>query len=925
LQKLLLYVVCRGVETRIFMSLSETAVAIQNIVRASNSFGFALLQQLLKIQPTGNIVISPFSLSAALTMTANGAGGTTKQAIFQSLGLSGAPIPALNAAYSSLIQMYSSTSPSCLFNVSNSLWLSSAHTLDPAFSQQIAPRYFADVKNIDFKAPAGATELNLWLAQRTNGKISDAVRTIDPTTAAVLINAAYFKASWQNKFHEQQTTPGTFAQSTGPVTVPMMTQSNRFGYCPAEQFDAIALPYQGPVRMSLVVPNTPDLPLDALAAGISMEIWEQIRDYLASQLQYGQITIPKFAVKSYLSLKDGLANAGLAPMFDPGSADFTSLTPTKPGYLSRVEHAACLSMDEHGTEAAPSMVPVSSPAAIEFDLKVNKPFLLAIEDAQTGAFLFLAVIRNVVEVPGQRTAGDTGQLQQQQLAQSTAPPNGAGSAPSPQLVEFDHSDATSELPAFADEQTPASVHHVSVQATQSAQQGMPQPGGASMLTEPHAKPGAFGQRAGDWLDDVAEDQLETAAGIPSLASFIAQNSQPAPQPSSAPLPQAAQQPQATGAAGAFQAGASGAFQSSAPAGAFQAGTPDAFPQAGAASPQAGAASQQSSSIVEQIQPSSIDIDDSNWAPQGGWGEDEQSSDWMAANESSKSGAGVAPGSDFSSPGAQASLRAAANASSPAPGAPSDDWAAPSTADATAGGWAAPSKQDATGGDWSSPSQGEDWAAPAKEPDWAALQAPAPLQVNPDWATPQQSALDQSSGSGNWKKASSEVPNPPIMDRSPLPPAKSAPAGFDAPKEPGYDRAALNAIGSPGKPTGGFDPSHLDAMRTPKAEEAEAPKPPIADLNSIPTPKPSAQQLRLGVSGEWSKVASSSAEGEQLVQGFTTKSDPSVARERRNSLRSLRGGGSQMGGRGGSATDERPSEGFMAAIMNFFGKMFGRKD
>lgn len=506
------------------MSLSETAVAIQNIVRASNSFGFALLQQLLPITP-GNIVISPFSLSAALTMAANGASGTTKQAIFQSLGLSGAPIPALNAAYSSLIQMYSSTSPSCLFNVANSLWLSSKLPLDPAFSQQIAPRYFADVRNIDFTSPAAATELNLWLAQRTNGKITDAVRTIDPASAAVLVNAAYFKASWQNKFHEQQTTMGSFAQSSGPVNVLMMTQSNRFGFCPAEQFEAISLPYQGPVRMSLVVPSAADLPLDALAAGISMEIWEQIRDYLASQLQYGRVTLPKFSVRSYINLKNGLANAGMNEVFDASTADFSALTPGKPGYLSSVEHAAWLSVDEHGTDAPPSMVPVSSTAAIEFDLKVDKPFLLVIEDAQTGAFLYLAVIRNIVDLPGQRTAGGTGQVQQpqQQFAQAPAPPNGAGQ-PSPQLVEFDHSEATSEFPAFAEEQGAFGVHQASVQQQQAlaAQQQA-----ANMLTEPHAKPNAFGQRPGDWLDDVAEDQVETAASIPSLTSLRALGDQEA--------------------------------------------------------------------------------------------------------------------------------------------------------------------------------------------------------------------------------------------------------------------------------------------------------------------------------------------------------------------------------------------------------------
>lgn len=883
------------------MSLSETAVAIQNIVRASNSFGFALLQHLSGLY-AGNIIISPFSLSAALTMTANGANTTTKQTIFQAAGLSGAPAPALNAAYSSLIQMYSSTSPTCMYNVSNSLWLSMQHNIDSTFAQQIAPRYFADVRNIDFRSPEAATALNLWVAQRTNGKITDAVRTLDPNSAMILLNATYFKAAWQSKFSDQMTMPGVFNQEGGSVNVQMMSQTSRFGFCPAEQFDAISLPYQGPVRMSIVVPNTADLPLDALTAGISMEIWQQIRDYLGSQLSYGRINLPKFNLKSYLNLKDGLVKAGLGELFDPNRSDLTALSPAKPGFISQVAHAACLSADETGTEAppAPSPLPLTQ-APVDFEMTVDRPFLLVIEDAQTGAFLYLGLIRNIVEVAPPDTASDTSAPSRQQPA--TASAGSAGDDAGPRLVEFDPSEATSEFPAFPDEPQPAASNPTTMdtEALQKPLTANP-PSDASAQQPLPAEPM---RPTGEWLDQVAEDQMETAASWPSLQSLEAAPAVAQPGHASAAAPSA--------------------------------------PESAAPQP---AAPQGDSSL-----------DDANWAPHGGWGEDEQSS-WL--DESKSAGArewATKPAStkwsDSAIPPQPAAASApAAAATNPlsdlgsdwaAPSAPKDDWAAPSQPQLSDpnSDWAAPSTHNFASGarpDAASATPGEsstgtsnwlsdnapnsDWATPGE--DWSA---PSKIKSNADWATPQQSAADQSSA--NWKA----IPNPPLMDRTPGPdpasvsgnnPSQSAFAAQNpapAPSE-AYDLAALNAI-STAKSTGGFSASELDSIRAP-GNTVEESKPSIADLNAIPTPKP--VPIPRGTTGEWSKTAAHSAEGEQLVQGFATKGNPDAAKERRDSLRSLRGGGSSSSMRGGSAPpDSQGGEGFMAAIMNFFGRMFGRKN
>ena len=74
------------------------------VVRANSMFGFDLLRQISRAEPGKNVFISPVSLSTALAMTYNGAGGETSKAMAKTLGLEGMSLEQVNTGYAAVLR-----------------------------------------------------------------------------------------------------------------------------------------------------------------------------------------------------------------------------------------------------------------------------------------------------------------------------------------------------------------------------------------------------------------------------------------------------------------------------------------------------------------------------------------------------------------------------------------------------------------------------------------------------------------------------------------------------------------------------------------------------------------------------------------------------------------------------------------------------
>jgi serpin B len=113
------------------------------------------------------------------------------------------------------------------------------------------------------------------------------------------------------------------------------------------------------------------------------------------------LSLPKFKMEPpTIPLKQQLESLGMKSAFDdpPGSANFDRLAPRRPNeylYLSKVFHKTFIAVDEEGTEAAAataavmamttSMIQPEQPV----EVKVDRPFLYAIQHVPSGVCLFI--------------------------------------------------------------------------------------------------------------------------------------------------------------------------------------------------------------------------------------------------------------------------------------------------------------------------------------------------------------------------------------------------------------------------------------------------------------------------------------------------------------------------------------------------------
>lgn len=209
-----------------------------------------------------------------------------------------------------------------------------------------------------------------------------------------MINAVYFKGSWTVPFDPTATIDRPFHLLDGTEKQqPMMVQQGQYRYAETEQFQAVSLPY-GNRRFSMYIflPK-PESSLSEFQAALAPENWQTWMTQFAQRS--GSIEIPRFTFEYSATLNDALEALGMAVAFSD-DADFSNLSDT-PTAISEVKHKTFIEVNEEGTEAAAvTSVGIRAlsarPAEPPFELRVDRPFFLAIRDDQSGTVLFLGSV-----------------------------------------------------------------------------------------------------------------------------------------------------------------------------------------------------------------------------------------------------------------------------------------------------------------------------------------------------------------------------------------------------------------------------------------------------------------------------------------------------------------------------------------------------
>ncbi len=369
---------------------------------AVNAFGLDLYRATPGKQANKNIVISPASVAIALSMTQVGAAGKTADqmnTVLHDLVAAGeiGPINALDQALTSRNGTFKDTAGAdqpVILRIANAPFGQHGLAIVPAYLDTVARGFGAGLRIVDYAAdPAAArAHINGWVADQTEQRIKQLLAEQDVTrdTRLVLVNAIYLKAAWLTPFAEEATVPAAFSLADGTkIQVPTMSTFGSMRYAAGSGWQAVELPYVGDqLAMMIVVPDD----LSSFRANLSDHRFADIGSALGSG--HVSLTLPKFRFSAKQDLATVLAELGM-PLAFSSEADFSGITTEEDLSITKVIHEADIAVDEAGTEAAAATAVVmgdTSAPGEPVTVHVDRPFVFAIRDLQTGAVLFLGQV-----------------------------------------------------------------------------------------------------------------------------------------------------------------------------------------------------------------------------------------------------------------------------------------------------------------------------------------------------------------------------------------------------------------------------------------------------------------------------------------------------------------------------------------------------
>ena len=365
----------------------------EDVARAYNRLGFALLSQCRQSLAKTNYFLSPPGLAFTLSMVETGAKGETSRLIQTLLGAEDMAPEALNALNKDLLARMLELDPKIKLEIANSLWVDKSAALKADFIADDKDAYDAEVCNVDLKNPATVGQINEWVSARTHGKIARIVEApLDPLLRVILLNAIYFKGDWTTPFATNLTRDLPFTLMSGQTVLhPRMSETGSFRNFEDETLQAVELPYSdGSVSMFIVLPKGP---LDGLLSGLTLQKFERWTTQMP--LRKGTLQLPKFRLSNEYNLREVLSAMGISPAFTP-MADFSGMS-AEPLFIGWVKQKTYVEVNEQGTEAAAvTGVGVRAMAIRKeprpFEMIVDHPFLIAIREKKTGLLLFLGAI-----------------------------------------------------------------------------------------------------------------------------------------------------------------------------------------------------------------------------------------------------------------------------------------------------------------------------------------------------------------------------------------------------------------------------------------------------------------------------------------------------------------------------------------------------
>ena len=372
----------------------------KSVIESYNKTGFNLF--LTRKSKPGNVLLSPFSIGTAMSMTYAGARGSTRIEMAKALNLN-ATGDNINVANNAIANKLTSTAKKGggSLDIANGLCLTSRpEMVQKTFRRLMTANYNAEVFN-----GTSVTPINAWVSKKTNGKIDSILTQLTANSVCVLLNAISFKGVWVTPFDKTLTRNEPFGSTkSDSVTARMMRITTKMPFFRGEGFSAVSVPYNsGFQSMVILLPEKRD-GLASLESSLTFEKLQSLIYSLSIERQQKvALSLPKFKMASGQDLIPPFKSLGMHLAFSQTKSDFSGISGHQNQlgelYLSQIKHQATIETDEAGSvaTAATAVEMATRGVSITTPFHADHPFLFCITDKSTGAILFMGRMANPQE------------------------------------------------------------------------------------------------------------------------------------------------------------------------------------------------------------------------------------------------------------------------------------------------------------------------------------------------------------------------------------------------------------------------------------------------------------------------------------------------------------------------------------------------
>ncbi|KAM9711174.1 uterine milk protein-like [Dama dama] len=278
------------------------------------------------------------------------------------------------------------------------LFINSKTVVHQMLLQQISKLQGVDIQMIDFTDKEKAKKaISHHMTEKTHTKITDLITDLNPETILYLVNHVFFKGILKTAFQAKLTQKEDFfVNDQTKVQVDMMRKTERMMYSRSEELLAtmVKMPCKENVSLILVLPDAGQF--DSVLKKMTTK---RAKLQKTSDFRLVHLVLPKFKISVKINLKHLLHKIDPKHMLTTTaiSRDITLKAP-----LPNLEalHQAEIEVSEHGLAADAAMhtenllkIPLNA-KEVPVVVKVNRPFLLFVEDEMTQRDLLVGTVVN---------------------------------------------------------------------------------------------------------------------------------------------------------------------------------------------------------------------------------------------------------------------------------------------------------------------------------------------------------------------------------------------------------------------------------------------------------------------------------------------------------------------------------------------------